>query len=308
MKKISALFLDLTLSLLLPLSVSAMVTESESFYVCDDADVLSERLEQKIVDTNGALEQSCGGAQLVVVSVAYTDGLYADEYAYALMNGWGVGDGEANNGMLLLFATRENRAWLAVGDGIFGSFDEDMASLYLDRYFWDDYDAGDYESAVEQLFDALVKWYEGYYGASFSGGESYGYTESFNESLWDPNESFLFNVFVIFCVYAILFSPLILFSLIRTRFVWGHWGIWPFYMLRPWWRAGQRMSHTSGFYSRPYRGSSYHGSSSFGSSSHSSYSGSSHSSFGSSGHSGGGFGGGSGHGGGGHSGGGAGRR
>ena len=81
MKKISALFLVLTLSLLLPLSVSALVTESESFYVCDDADVLSDQLEQKIVDTNGALEQSCGGAQLVVVSVAYTDGLYADEYA-----------------------------------------------------------------------------------------------------------------------------------------------------------------------------------------------------------------------------------
>ena len=322
MKKITALLLVLLLSAALPLSAMALVDQSESFYVCDDAGVLGDRLEQKIIDANGALEQNCHGAQIVVVSVAYMDGYYADEYAYSLMNSWGIGDKDANNGMLLLFATKENRGWLAVGDGIYGSFDEDMASMYLDSYFWDDYDDGDYNSAVENLFDALVEWYGYHYDtdvtsagsdASYSDASGYydgDYDDESDSSLWDPSHGFLYNISIIVTVYAVLFSPLILFSLIRTRIRWGRWGLWPFYLFRPWWREARRgvpyMTSRSSSRSGGYSGHSYSSSHSY--SSHGSYS--SHSSSGgfsshssSSSHSSG-----SGHGGGGHSGGGAGRR
>ena len=86
MKKRLAFLFALLLALSLPLSAYAMVQQSSSFYVCDDAGVLSDELEQKICALNAQLENQCRGAQLVVVAVNYMDGLYADEYAYALMN------------------------------------------------------------------------------------------------------------------------------------------------------------------------------------------------------------------------------
>lgn len=164
-KKAVSLFFVLLLALALPLQSLALVSQSESFYVCDDAGVLSPETEQSILSLNARLESQCRGAQLVVVSVEYTDGLHADEYAYSLMNDWGVGDGTENNGMLLLFATRENKGWLAVGAGIVSSFDADDA---LDRYFWNDYDRGNYDEAVRKLSSALGSWYEKYYGVSQS--------------------------------------------------------------------------------------------------------------------------------------------
>ena len=174
MKKRIVFFLALLFSVILPLQCFALVAQSESYYVCDDAGVLSGELEDKLVALNAQLESQCKGAQIVVVSVDYMDGLYADEYAYALMNDWGVGSATENNGMLLLFATKENRGWLTVGAGIIGSFGDDAAEHYLDQYFWDAYDRGNYEKAVDQLTQALSSWYAKYYGASLSGSGSSG--------------------------------------------------------------------------------------------------------------------------------------
>ena len=75
----------------LTVTASAVVEKSEAFYVADYADVLSDDLEQYIVDMNGDLEYYCKGAQLVVVTVEYLDGMYSDAYAYQLFNDWGVG-------------------------------------------------------------------------------------------------------------------------------------------------------------------------------------------------------------------------
>ena len=75
MKKRLALLLALLLSLALPLPAAALVDKSGSYYVCDDAGVLGGQLEDYIVEANGALEHYCQGAQIVVVSVAYTDAL-----------------------------------------------------------------------------------------------------------------------------------------------------------------------------------------------------------------------------------------
>ena len=168
MKKISV-FLLLLFMLLLCLSPAALATveKSSSFYVADYADVISSGTESDIINYNTFLENYCDQAQLVVVAVEYTDGLHADEYAYTLFNNWGVGSASANNGMLLLFATEENKGWLAVGSGIEGYFDSDS---YLNNYFWDYYDSGRYDEGVKSLSAAIVDWYEDYYGVNYSSG------------------------------------------------------------------------------------------------------------------------------------------
>ena len=131
MKKFFSLTLALFLCLSMGVSAFAVVDQSESFYVADYSNVLSNDTEQMIINYNGSLEQQCQGAQIVVVTVDYLDGMYSDEYAYQLFNDWGVGSAEYNNGMLLLLAIQENKAWLAYGLGLNSLLDSDQVDLSL---------------------------------------------------------------------------------------------------------------------------------------------------------------------------------
>ena len=181
MKKIRSLALILIVCAVLGAAVpaNAVRLSGNNFYCVDDANVLSMETEDLIRSANARLEEQCAGAQIVVVSVDYMDGYHADEYAYTLMNEWGVGSKDFNNGMLLVFATRENKGWLAVGEGLHREFDDDTAGHYLEQYFWDSYDAQKYDKAVNSLFSALVAWYDDYYDTQYSdpSGEYY-YSQS----------------------------------------------------------------------------------------------------------------------------------
>jgi uncharacterized protein len=115
MKKrlISASFV-LMLALALAVPAFAVVEQSDAYYVADYAGVLSYEIEQKIISSNIDLEQKCKGAQIVVVTVQYLEGIPSDEYAMQLFNDWGVGSKTENNGMLLLLSTEEKKGWLTV--------------------------------------------------------------------------------------------------------------------------------------------------------------------------------------------------
>ena len=168
MKRILSLVLCLCLLFCLSSAAYAVVDQSESFYVADYANVLSEDTEQTVIERNARLEQFCHGAQIVVVTVDYLDGMYSDEYAYQLFNDWGVGSAENNNGMLLLLAIQENKAWLAYGFGLDSAMGGRVDAM-LDSSFWRDFDRGNYDSAVTGLLDELTAFYEELYGVSLSG-------------------------------------------------------------------------------------------------------------------------------------------
>ena len=215
MKKTFSFILALCLFLSLGVSAFAVVDQSESFYVADYSNVLSNDTEQMIINYNGALEQQCQGAQIVVVTVDYLDGMYSDEYAYQLFNDWGVGSADYNNGMLLLLAIQENKAWLAYGLGLSSLIDGDQVDSLLDKYFWKDFDRGNYDEAVTSLFNALLAWYDEQYdaqvvqsGTSVSSGNEYytGYSQpSFGERLSHVLGSII-EILVVIAVLSMLFG------------------------------------------------------------------------------------------------------
>ena len=175
MKKTFSFLLALCLVLSFGVTAFAVVEPSESFYAADYANVLTNSTEASIVSYNGALEQQCQGAQIVVVTVDYLDGMSCDTYAYQLFNDWGVGSSEYNNGMLLLLAVQENKAWLAYGLGLTSHLSTGKVDKLLDNYFWTDFDKGNYDRAVGKLFTALLEWYDGVYGSSVvSAGQNAG--------------------------------------------------------------------------------------------------------------------------------------
>ncbi len=233
---------------------SAVVEQSEEFYVNDSAGVLSPSVEQSIIDANGALEQYCRGAQIVVVTVDYSDGLYSDEYANKLFYDWGVGDATENNGMLLLLIIEEGKGWLATGDGIDGAFTDDLANEYLDEYLWDDFDRGDYDAAVSSLFPRLLEWYQDYYGVNLWADDGASGGDIGFEEPETSRGGFLSGVaavfrFIFVNLWIILVIVIIVAAIVasdRRRYYsyYTHIGMPPPIRYRPWFIWGR---------SRPYR-------------------------------------------------------
>ncbi len=287
MKKILSFLFALCLCLSISVSAFAVVDRSESFYVADYSNVLSNDTEQMIINYNGSLEQQCQGAQIVVVTVDYLDGMYSDEYAYQLFNDWGVGSADYNNGMLLLLAVQENKAWLAYGLGLNSLIDSDQVDSLLDQYFWKDFDRGNYDEAVTSLFNALLVWYDEQYdaqvvqsGTSASQGNGYtvGYSEPGLGTRLSHALSSIIKTLVVIAVLSALFGG-------GRRRGGGSWLPW-FLLFNSW-----NNNHRRGPWDDDHRGGPR-----------------GPGGFGGGGFGGGGFGGGSGFGGGGFSGGGGGRR
>lgn len=302
----------------------AVVDKSDSFYVADYSNVLSDDTKQMIINYNGALEQQCQGAQVVVVTVDYLDGMYSDEYAYQLFNNWGVGSDEYNNGMLLLLAVQENKAWLAYGLGLNSVLDTNKVDEMLDEYFWSDFDAKKYDDAVTKLFNAVLSWYDTQYGSeTVSSGASQLTPETgiSGYSSGKPKQNTHSNVFgnlasstqltslIIICVVGILVGNAFGKSYSSRRSGGSSWLPWLLYFAS---KSSRRNRYDYNRYNHrdwPPRGG-FGGNSGFGGSHGSGFSGHSNFGGGRGGFSGGrgGFGGGSGRGGGGFSGGGGGRR
>lgn len=149
---------------------AVLIEQPENLYVADQADVLSEQTEAYVVSRVRALREACGG-EIAVVTVDYLDGLTAEEYAYTVLNQWGIGDKQKNNGMVVLLTIGDNKCWLTPGYGIEDDFPSTQCTDYLTRYLWQFQNAGDCDTGVQRLVDALIDWYGDYYGVSvFSSG------------------------------------------------------------------------------------------------------------------------------------------
>jgi len=154
-----------------------MATQSEVIEIPG----LPEETQDHVVDVAGALSSGVRNdinnlgivmwdeiqAEIIVVAVDYiTEGLYTDEMMRELFERWEV----SPRGMLLLFSTLEQRAGLLVGREITGSWPVSRIDAYLENYFYDDLDAGNFDAAVLNLVSALALWYEDYYQVDLISG------------------------------------------------------------------------------------------------------------------------------------------
>jgi len=170
-------------------SAMALVQQSDEFFVTDAAGVLTEATRQDIINSNIDMMEMCQGAQIVIVTVKYLDGLYADEYATQLFNDWGVGSAEADNGMLLLLATEERRGGLVVGAGLTGVFNAQKQEQYLETYFWPEVDNHNFDTTVRNICEALFSWFAEYYGVN----QDYGQDEYIQQQPEPYQEEYLYN-------------------------------------------------------------------------------------------------------------------
>ncbi len=168
MKRVLCLLLALCL---LVCPALAVVDRPANGYVGDYAQVLDNDLEQEIIQKDKALFQSTG-AEIVIISTEFLDGLDAESYAKTCFDAWGIGDGDRNNGLLLLFATDDltdaglKKCWVMEGRGLEGALSSATLNGWMEDYFYDDFDAGDYDAAVSDFFNAAYNWLTSYYAGT----------------------------------------------------------------------------------------------------------------------------------------------
>jgi uncharacterized protein len=158
----------LILFLSAPMAAFAVVEAPAEIYVGDYANVLSEETERYIIEQNQALAGATG-AQIVIVTVDFLDGMDIEDYAYTIFNDWGIGDAEKNNGLLLLLAIGEENYWAMQGKGLEGVLSSGLLGDYLWEYLEPDFAAGDYDAGVYKVFQAFLGWFQEYYDMSASG-------------------------------------------------------------------------------------------------------------------------------------------
>ena len=167
---LSALFLLTTFAA----ASTDIVEPTEQLYVADYANVLSEETETKIVRETEALKALCGG-EIAVVTIDFLNDLDAEEYAYEILNQWGVGDKDKNNGMVMLLVPGEGKGWITVGTGLEDYVSASTLERIMNTYLWDDFDAGNYDTAVQNTFAQLLALYESYYGIDVEGAAENAY-------------------------------------------------------------------------------------------------------------------------------------
>ncbi len=131
--------------------------------MADYAEVLDSDLEAYIVDKNLPLYRNTG-AQIVVVTVDYLDGIEIEDYAFSLFNQWKIGSAEKNNGVLLLMVVGENKAWVMQGKGLERTLPSGVLGQILNDYLKNDFLNGRYTAGTKKTFDVLYNEVARIYG------------------------------------------------------------------------------------------------------------------------------------------------
>lgn len=158
----------LTACFVLPVSAATdVVPAPDAGYYVDEANCLTAQTGEYIDRQNVALTNACGG-QVAVVTLDFLNDLDCEEYAYEVMNQWGVGDKNKNNGTVFVLVTAEKKCWITAGSGIEDAFSAGEMESILEAHCYDALDSGRYDEAVSETVEAIFDWYEGYYHMNLS--------------------------------------------------------------------------------------------------------------------------------------------
>jgi uncharacterized protein len=149
-------------ALLLPLALlSAAPAAAQEFpaltgRVVDAANILPDAEEVSLTQKLAALEQA-SSRQLVVATVPDLQGYPIEDYGYQLGRKWGIGQKEANNGVILLVAPNDRKVRIEVGYGLEPIVTDALSSVIINRQILPAFKAGDYPGGIRAGADALIE-------------------------------------------------------------------------------------------------------------------------------------------------------
>jgi uncharacterized protein len=129
--------------------------EAEGGRVRDGADILSPAAEHALAARLYAAEASYG-PQLAIVTVESLHGYSIEDFSLLYARAWGLGDGDRNDGLLLLVAPDERRVRIEVGKGLEETFTDLYCKDVLDAAIMPRFRQGDMEAGVIAGVEALI--------------------------------------------------------------------------------------------------------------------------------------------------------
>ena len=123
--------------------------------VVDAADLLPPAEEAALTRKLEALEQA-SSRLLVVATVPDLQGYPIEDYCYQLGRHWGIGQREANNGVILLVAPNERRVRIEVGYGLEPIVTDALSHQIIQNEILPRFKADDYPGGIAAGADALI--------------------------------------------------------------------------------------------------------------------------------------------------------
>jgi len=113
---------------------AAIPSPGKDFYYYDEAGIMTTETKSMLYTNGEALKKACG-AQIVVLVVNSLGGMKIEDYAYAVINEWGVGDKEEYNGVVLVIDEKGGEYFMTIGTGLERYMNPAMVQRMLDSYF-----------------------------------------------------------------------------------------------------------------------------------------------------------------------------
>lgn len=123
--------------------------------VVDEARLLSPDRERQLSERLEALEAETAD-QLVVVTVNDLQGYPIEDYGYQLGREWGIGQGETDNGVLLIVAPNERKVRIEVGYGLEPILTDALSARIIHEEILPDFRQAGFESGITRGVDAII--------------------------------------------------------------------------------------------------------------------------------------------------------
>lgn len=148
----------LLLLFVFPLSSRAVDIPSPpaDLYVLDQASVISNDTRALILGTSQELARQTK-AQVVVVTLNSLDDQALEEVSLAILRGWGIGDKELNNGVLIMLVPSEHKSRIEVGYGLEGVLTDGKTGRIQDEYMLPYFQQGQYDQGLRNGYLAITE-------------------------------------------------------------------------------------------------------------------------------------------------------
>jgi len=176
-RRILCIFLGLLLAAALALPVFGSVSvvggelpaHNPEMLVQDLANVFDAQTVQ-IIDTFGKQFYTQSGIPMMLVTVNFTGGEAIQDHATRMLNEWGVGSAEENNGVLILFSIGDDTYATVVGTGLENVLSAGELARMQDIYLEPAFAAGNYSAGALSFYGAVLTFLGGEWFADPAGG------------------------------------------------------------------------------------------------------------------------------------------
>jgi len=140
-------------------------------YVTDTAGLISPTVKLKLEQFLHDFETS-DSTQITVLTIPSLEGEALEEYALKVLESWGIGQKDKDNGALLLVAKDERKIRIEVGYGLEGRLTDLLAGRIIDNEIAPRFKQGDYDGGIVSGVVGIAEAVRGEYTGTGKSGSS----------------------------------------------------------------------------------------------------------------------------------------